>query len=81
MNINAYVAHANRTVFGEDAESFRPERWLQDQDSFNRMDNYFLTVWLSTTASDHYLSSFLPRYHSFLPSLAPLMVIILETYS
>ncbi|MCJ1389798.1 hypothetical protein MMC18_002655 [Xylographa bjoerkii] len=43
VNINAYAAHANRSVFGEDTESFRPERWLTDQETLNRMDNYLLT--------------------------------------
>lgn len=43
VNINAYVAHANRSVFGDDVDSFRPERWLANQDTLNRMDNYMLT--------------------------------------
>ncbi len=60
MSINAYVAHANRTVFGEVADSFRPERWLQDQESVNRMDNYFLTVRPPPSASVPYLSGGAP---------------------
>lgn len=44
MGINAYVAHANQSVFGEDVDAFRPERWMGDQESAAKMDNYFLTV-------------------------------------
>ena len=27
--VNGWVLHRNKTVFGEDAEIYRPERWLQ----------------------------------------------------
>ncbi|KAL5585651.1 hypothetical protein FOVSG1_013343 [Fusarium oxysporum f. sp. vasinfectum] len=30
VGINTWVAHLDRGVFGQDAESFSPERWLQD---------------------------------------------------
>ena len=42
--MNAYVAHANRNVFGPDADEFRPERWLGDQETVTQMDQYFLSV-------------------------------------
>ena len=42
--MNAYVAHANPKIFGEDPEVFRPERWLQDSETVRQMENYFLTV-------------------------------------
>lgn len=29
VGINAWVAHRNKSVFGEDAEAWRPERWLE----------------------------------------------------
>jgi cytochrome P450 len=29
VGMNAWVVHQNRAVFGQDAASFRPERWLQ----------------------------------------------------
>ena len=48
VGVNAYVAHANREIFGEDVEAFRPERWLEDQEAVTRMDNYFFTVCLQT---------------------------------
>ncbi|KUI58928.1 Pisatin demethylase [Cytospora mali] len=29
VGVNAWVLHRNREIFGEDAEHFRPERWLE----------------------------------------------------
>lgn len=29
VGLNAWVVHQDKTVFGQDAESFNPERWLQ----------------------------------------------------
>ncbi|KAL8764808.1 MAG: hypothetical protein Q9209_007868, partial [Squamulea sp. 1 TL-2023] len=43
VGMNAYVAHANRDVFGADADDFRPERWLGDDDSRTQMEQYFLS--------------------------------------
>ncbi|KAH9215294.1 cytochrome P450 [Leptodontidium sp. 2 PMI_412] len=40
VGINAWVAHANKSVFGADASEFRPERWLEDKDNSKRMDRY-----------------------------------------
>ncbi|KAH8660048.1 cytochrome P450 [Xylariales sp. PMI_506] len=31
VGINAWVAHRNRSVYGEDVGTFRPERWLEAQ--------------------------------------------------
>ena len=42
--MNAFVAHANRDVFGPDAGEFRPERWLGQEESVMQMDQYFLSV-------------------------------------
>ncbi|KAL9021012.1 MAG: hypothetical protein Q9185_001768 [Variospora sp. 1 TL-2023] len=44
VGMNAFVAHANRDVFGPDADDFRPERWLADQEIVARMEQYFLSV-------------------------------------
>lgn len=45
VGVNPWVAHANTSVFGSDADEFRPERWLEaDQASANRMEQYFFTV-------------------------------------
>ena len=30
MGVNPWVVHRDRSVFGEDVEIFRPERWLVD---------------------------------------------------
>jgi cytochrome P450 len=30
--MNPWIIHQNKTIFGQDAESFRPERWLRDVD-------------------------------------------------
>lgn len=46
VGINPWVAHANRSVYGEDADVFRPERWLEEgsMDGENKMEQYFFTV-------------------------------------
>lgn len=44
VGINAWVAHANRSVFGEEAHEFRPERWLVDTSTSARLDRYFVAV-------------------------------------
>lgn len=48
--VNAWVLHRDRTIFGEDAEIFRPERWLakegdeKDVERVKRMDRYMFQV-------------------------------------
>ncbi|CAK1366607.1 Pisatin demethylase [Cercospora beticola] len=41
VGINPWVAHANKDVFGPDAESFEPDRWLGEKTSMQ--DAYNLT--------------------------------------
>lgn len=43
--MNAWVINRNKTVFGADADHFRPERWLEkeDPDSLKQMDQCFAT--------------------------------------
>ncbi|KEF58699.1 uncharacterized protein A1O9_06625 [Exophiala aquamarina CBS 119918] len=37
VGMNPYVVHRNREIFGEDADVFRPERWLErDEKDMNR---------------------------------------------
>lgn len=38
------VAHANQSVFGADANKFRPQRWLENEEKTRRMEQYSLTV-------------------------------------
>ncbi|KAF2455785.1 cytochrome P450 [Lineolata rhizophorae] len=42
VGINTWVAHSNKHVFGEDAEVFRPERWLESEERTARMERYHL---------------------------------------
>lgn len=48
VGINTWVAHRDRDVFGEDAEAFLPERWLDsDTTKLNAMNRHWMPV--STT--------------------------------
>ena len=53
VGVNPWVAHANRFVYGEDPDVFRPERWLEDEstDGENKMEQYFFTVSTSNVIS------------------------------
>lgn len=42
--MNAWVIHRNQAVFGRDADTFNPTRWLQSQSEKNDMEKYNLTV-------------------------------------
>ncbi|KAI3324021.1 cytochrome P450 oxidoreductase [Xylariaceae sp. AK1471] len=33
VGVNAWVLHRNRKIYGEDAEAFRPERWIEASDA------------------------------------------------
>ncbi|GME57771.1 hypothetical protein GTA08_BOTSDO13424 [Neofusicoccum parvum] len=43
LGMNAWVMHANKDVFGDDAEEYRPERWLVSKEEIGRMDRSILT--------------------------------------
>ena len=47
VGMNAWVVHRDRAVFGEDADEWRPERWLCGKEKRQRMENTLLTVLLS----------------------------------
>lgn len=38
--VNGWVLHRDKKVFGEDADEYRPERWLKDEESAKRMERY-----------------------------------------
>jgi hypothetical protein len=45
VGMNAWVVHRNTETFGEDADVWRPERWLtSDTEAVKRMENALLTV-------------------------------------
>lgn len=44
VGINSWVAHANIDVWGPDAGTFRPERWLVGKEEVARLDKYFFTA-------------------------------------
>lgn len=45
----------NTSVFGQDAEVFRPERWLEESANVDRMEQYLLTVSLPTILHISYI--------------------------
>ncbi len=49
VGINSWVMHANKQVFGDDAESFRPERWFDSEERVGEMKRYNMTVSGSST--------------------------------
>ena len=44
VGMNAWVIHRNKDVFGHDADSWNPDRWLCDKAQRARMENTLLTV-------------------------------------
>lgn len=45
VSISAPVIHHLTDIYGEDADSFRPERWLEaSPEALKAMDRYFLAV-------------------------------------
>jgi cytochrome P450 len=46
VGINAWVAHAQKTIWGDDVDQFRPERWIdvKDTDFLRNMEAYYLPV-------------------------------------
>lgn len=49
VGINSWVAHRNTSVFGADADTWRPERWLDGNDAtVAEMDRYFLAFGLGS---------------------------------
>ena len=47
VGINSWVVHRHKAVFGEDADEFRPERWLDaDEERLKSMERSFFVVCL-----------------------------------
>lgn len=44
LAVNGWVLHRDKATFGEDAEVFRPERWLEDAEEARRMERYMFQV-------------------------------------
>ncbi|KAJ9641627.1 hypothetical protein H2204_002689 [Knufia peltigerae] len=44
VGVNSWVAHANQSIFGPDAEKFRPERWLESAERTSDMNRYIMTA-------------------------------------
>lgn len=43
--MNSWVEHRNTAIFGEDADSFRPERWLTDDvERLSYMNRHWMPV-------------------------------------
>ncbi|KAK5230816.1 hypothetical protein LTR47_007371 [Exophiala xenobiotica] len=43
VGVNSWVAHANQSIFGVDAEDFKPERWLESAERSSEMNRYIMT--------------------------------------
>lgn len=48
IGMNPAVVHYNKDIFGQDADQFRPERWLVEIDEWKAMDRYLLTFGAGT---------------------------------
>jgi cytochrome P450 len=57
VGMHAWVIHHNRNVFGEDADEFRPERWLESgSGQLKKMERCFMSV-SGFSSRDHSLLS------------------------
>lgn len=45
VGINPAVIHHDKTIFGDDADAFRPERWIESSEAHIKlMDRHLMTV-------------------------------------
>lgn len=44
LAVNGWVLHRDKATFGEDADVYRPERWLGDPEEAKRMERYMFQV-------------------------------------
>jgi len=43
VTCNPWIVHRDKSVFGDDAEEFRPERWIEDPEKAKLMNKYSMT--------------------------------------
>ncbi|KAJ9646931.1 hypothetical protein H2204_000623 [Knufia peltigerae] len=48
VGVNAWVMNRNPTVFGPDADDFRPERWLESSERASEMDRHLMSFGLGS---------------------------------
>lgn len=48
--VNAWVTHRDKQMFGEYADKYRPERWLENEEKARQMEKY--GFWVSTGATE-----------------------------
>lgn len=59
LAVNGWVLHRDKGVFGADAEFFRPERWLEDEENARVMERYMFQVRPPTPSSNYPVLNFL----------------------
>ena len=64
VGINSWVMHANRQVYGEDAESFRPERWFDSEERVREMKRCNMAVSGLPSSKASYSVLWLTRFSS-----------------
>jgi cytochrome P450 len=47
VSVNGWVLHRDKDTFGADADVFRAERWLENEESARRMERYMFQVSLA----------------------------------
>lgn len=53
VSVNATVIHMDKNVYGEDADQFRPERWIDvTQDKLKIMNRSFIAVCLMRISAE-----------------------------
>lgn len=52
ISVNGWVLHRDTETFGRDADVYRPERWLEDEERARRMDRFMVQVSLLFSSDD-----------------------------
>lgn len=53
LAVNGWVLHRDKETFGQDADVFRPERWLDDVEEAKRMERYMFQVSIPLAFMSH----------------------------